>query len=144
MQDLSFPTRDRTRAPLRYKHTVLTTRPPGKSSKNCSTGSYQFLRHGSETATSLVLEGSLTRVQLLRRVGQDPVMRQVEGITLSQYFLWQQVRCGDQGKMKHTKWVRSVKNTAQTFSILTRPQRCGISVREKGVLNSCGREGRLW
>uniref|UniRef100_G1SKF0 Single-stranded DNA-binding protein, mitochondrial n=1 Tax=Oryctolagus cuniculus TaxID=9986 RepID=G1SKF0_RABIT len=35
--------------------------------------------HESEIASSLVLERSLNRVQLLGRVGQDPVMRQVEG-----------------------------------------------------------------
>ncbi|XP_009202254.1 single-stranded DNA-binding protein, mitochondrial isoform X1 [Papio anubis] len=39
----------------------------------------QFVRHESETTTSLVLERSLNRVQLLGRVGQDPVLRQVEG-----------------------------------------------------------------
>ncbi|XP_049571071.1 single-stranded DNA-binding protein, mitochondrial isoform X1 [Orcinus orca] len=40
---------------------------------------HQFVRHESEIAGSLVLERSLNRVQLLGRVGQDPVMRQVEG-----------------------------------------------------------------
>ncbi|KAM5255963.1 single-stranded DNA-binding protein, mitochondrial [Ctenodactylus gundi] len=39
----------------------------------------QLVRHQSEVASSLVLERSLNRVQLLGRVGQDPVMRQVEG-----------------------------------------------------------------
>ena len=39
----------------------------------------QFVRHESEVASSLVLERSLNRVQLLGQVGQDPVMRQVEG-----------------------------------------------------------------
>ncbi|KAI4543421.1 hypothetical protein MG293_006215 [Ovis ammon polii] len=39
----------------------------------------QFVRHESEVASSLVLERSLNRVQLLGRVGQDPVMRQVDG-----------------------------------------------------------------
>nr|P28042.2 RecName: Full=Single-stranded DNA-binding protein, mitochondrial; Short=Mt-SSB; Short=MtSSB; AltName: Full=Single strand DNA-binding protein P16; Flags: Precursor [Rattus norvegicus]AAA67315.1 single-stranded DNA binding protein precursor [Rattus sp.]AAC18063.1 single-strand DNA binding protein [Rattus norvegicus] len=39
----------------------------------------QFVRQESEVASSLVLERSLNRVQLLGRVGQDPVMRQVEG-----------------------------------------------------------------
>ncbi|XP_074024094.1 wee1-like protein kinase 2 isoform X1 [Numenius arquata] len=39
----------------------------------------QFVRHDSDTVTSLVLERSMNRVQLLGRVGQDPVMRQVEG-----------------------------------------------------------------
>ncbi|XP_057180238.1 single-stranded DNA-binding protein, mitochondrial isoform X3 [Triplophysa rosa] len=38
----------------------------------------QFVRHRS-TDTSLILERSINRVQLLGRVGQDPVMRQVEG-----------------------------------------------------------------
>ncbi|XP_043445679.1 single-stranded DNA-binding protein, mitochondrial isoform X6 [Leopardus geoffroyi] len=40
---------------------------------------HQFVRRESEIASSLVLERSLNRVQLLGRVGQDPVMRQVEG-----------------------------------------------------------------
>ncbi|KAM4902013.1 single-stranded DNA-binding protein, mitochondrial [Sylvia borin] len=39
----------------------------------------QFVRHDSDTVTSLVLERSMNRVQLLGRVGQDPIMRQVEG-----------------------------------------------------------------
>ncbi|KAA0720755.1 Single-stranded DNA-binding protein, mitochondrial [Triplophysa tibetana] len=38
----------------------------------------QFVRHAS-TDTSLILERSINKVQLLGRVGQDPVMRQVEG-----------------------------------------------------------------
>ncbi|CAL8318376.1 unnamed protein product [Lota lota] len=38
----------------------------------------QVVRHRS-TDTSLILERSINRVQLLGRVGQDPVMRQVEG-----------------------------------------------------------------
>ncbi|KAH0510126.1 Wee1-like protein kinase 2 [Microtus ochrogaster] len=39
----------------------------------------QFVRHESEVPGGLALERSLNRVQLLGRVGQDPVMRQVEG-----------------------------------------------------------------
>ncbi|KAF3859362.1 hypothetical protein F7725_021761 [Dissostichus mawsoni] len=38
----------------------------------------QVVRYRS-TETSLILERSINRVQLLGRVGQDPVMRQVEG-----------------------------------------------------------------
>ncbi|XP_016390990.1 single-stranded DNA-binding protein, mitochondrial-like [Carassius auratus] len=38
----------------------------------------QFVRHRT-TDTNLILERSINRVQLLGRVGQDPVMRQVEG-----------------------------------------------------------------
>ncbi|TSP25372.1 Single-stranded DNA-binding protein, mitochondrial [Bagarius yarrelli] len=38
----------------------------------------QIVRQRS-TDTSLILERSINRVQLLGRVGQDPVMRQVEG-----------------------------------------------------------------
>ncbi|MCI4388862.1 hypothetical protein PGIGA_G00091030 [Pangasianodon gigas] len=38
----------------------------------------QIARHRS-TDASLILERSINRVQLLGRVGQDPVMRQVEG-----------------------------------------------------------------
>uniref|UniRef100_A0AAV2IT70 Single-stranded DNA-binding protein, mitochondrial n=1 Tax=Knipowitschia caucasica TaxID=637954 RepID=A0AAV2IT70_KNICA len=38
----------------------------------------QMVRHRS-TDPSLILERSINRVQLLGRVGQDPVMRQVEG-----------------------------------------------------------------
>lgn len=37
-----------------------------------------MVRHQS-TNTSLILERSINRVQLLGRVGQDPVMRQAEG-----------------------------------------------------------------
>ncbi|XP_068943492.1 single-stranded DNA-binding protein, mitochondrial isoform X1 [Petaurus breviceps papuanus] len=40
---------------------------------------HQFIRHYSEGSTGLVLERSLNRVQLLGRVGQDPVLRQSEG-----------------------------------------------------------------
>nr|XP_027808017.1 single-stranded DNA-binding protein, mitochondrial isoform X1 [Marmota flaviventris] len=40
---------------------------------------HQFVRHESEVASSFVLERSLNRVQLLGRVGQDPVLRQAEG-----------------------------------------------------------------
>ncbi|XP_054242600.1 wee1-like protein kinase 2 [Indicator indicator] len=39
----------------------------------------QFVRHDSDTVGSLVLERSMNRVQLLGRVGQDPIMRQVDG-----------------------------------------------------------------
>ncbi|KAK7129773.1 hypothetical protein R3I94_009295 [Phoxinus phoxinus] len=38
----------------------------------------QFVRHRT-TDASLILERSINKVQLLGRVGQDPVMRQVEG-----------------------------------------------------------------
>lgn len=38
----------------------------------------QVVRHNS-TDTNLILERSINRVQLLGRVGQDPVMRQAEG-----------------------------------------------------------------
>ncbi|XP_033989331.1 single-stranded DNA-binding protein, mitochondrial [Trematomus bernacchii] len=38
----------------------------------------QVVRYKS-TETSLILERSINRVQVLGRVGQDPVMRQVEG-----------------------------------------------------------------
>ncbi|CAJ1054551.1 single-stranded DNA-binding protein%2C mitochondrial [Xyrichtys novacula] len=38
----------------------------------------QAVRYNS-TDTSLILERSINRVQLLGRVGQDPVMRQVDG-----------------------------------------------------------------
>ncbi|XP_061300892.1 wee1-like protein kinase 2 isoform X2 [Pezoporus flaviventris] len=39
----------------------------------------QFVRHDSDAVSTLVLERSMNRVQLLGRVGQDPIMRQVEG-----------------------------------------------------------------
>uniref|UniRef100_A0A8D0GGL8 Single-stranded DNA-binding protein n=1 Tax=Sphenodon punctatus TaxID=8508 RepID=A0A8D0GGL8_SPHPU len=39
----------------------------------------QFVRHESESTSSLILERSLNRIQLLVRVGQDPVIRQAEG-----------------------------------------------------------------
>ncbi|XP_063074156.1 single-stranded DNA-binding protein, mitochondrial [Engraulis encrasicolus] len=38
----------------------------------------QFVRHRA-TDASLILERSINKVQLLGRVGQDPVMRQVDG-----------------------------------------------------------------
>ncbi|XP_062860145.1 single-stranded DNA-binding protein, mitochondrial [Trichomycterus rosablanca] len=38
----------------------------------------QIVRHSS-TDASLILERSINKVQLLGRVGQDPVMRQVDG-----------------------------------------------------------------
>nr|XP_046235467.1 single-stranded DNA-binding protein, mitochondrial [Scatophagus argus]XP_046235468.1 single-stranded DNA-binding protein, mitochondrial [Scatophagus argus] len=38
----------------------------------------QLVRHNA-SETSLILERSINRVQLLGRVGQDPVMRQVDG-----------------------------------------------------------------
>uniref|UniRef100_UPI00398EDFC6 single-stranded DNA-binding protein, mitochondrial n=1 Tax=Pristiophorus japonicus TaxID=55135 RepID=UPI00398EDFC6 len=39
----------------------------------------QLVRYQVTDASSLILERSLNRVQLLGRVGQDPVMRQVDG-----------------------------------------------------------------
>ncbi|XP_041113092.1 single-stranded DNA-binding protein, mitochondrial-like isoform X2 [Polyodon spathula] len=39
----------------------------------------QYVRYQSNEMNSLILERSMNRVQLLGRVGQDPVMRQVEG-----------------------------------------------------------------
>ncbi|XP_053321280.1 single-stranded DNA-binding protein, mitochondrial [Spea bombifrons] len=39
----------------------------------------QFVRCESIDSSTMVLERSLNRVQLLGRVGQDPVMRQAEG-----------------------------------------------------------------
>ncbi|XP_062893341.1 single-stranded DNA-binding protein, mitochondrial isoform X2 [Mobula hypostoma] len=39
----------------------------------------QLVRHQATDSSTLVLERSLNRVQLLGRVGQDPVMRQVDG-----------------------------------------------------------------
>ncbi|XP_066854248.1 wee1-like protein kinase 2 isoform X3 [Anser cygnoides] len=39
----------------------------------------QFVRRESDMVGSLVLERSMNRVQLLGRVGQDPIMRQVDG-----------------------------------------------------------------
>ncbi|XP_061770160.1 single-stranded DNA-binding protein, mitochondrial [Nerophis ophidion] len=40
---------------------------------------FRQLVRNTTTESSLILERSLNRVQLLGRVGQDPVMRQVEG-----------------------------------------------------------------
>ncbi|XP_048459610.1 single-stranded DNA-binding protein, mitochondrial isoform X2 [Rhincodon typus] len=40
---------------------------------------HQQVQHQVTDASSLILERSLNRVQLLGRVGQDPVMRQVDG-----------------------------------------------------------------
>ncbi|XP_066561012.1 single-stranded DNA-binding protein, mitochondrial [Amia ocellicauda] len=39
----------------------------------------QFVRYQSSDMSSFILERSINRVQLLGRVGQDPVMRQVDG-----------------------------------------------------------------
>ncbi|KAI9543003.1 Single-stranded DNA-binding protein, mitochondrial [Dissostichus eleginoides] len=61
-----------------------------KSPQSCLCSADNMLRNASaqifrqvvryrSTETSLILERSINRVQLLGRVGQDPVMRQVEG-----------------------------------------------------------------
>lgn len=47
--------------------------------RNASAQMFRQLLRCSSTDSSLVLERSINRVQLLGRVGQDPVMRQVEG-----------------------------------------------------------------
>uniref|UniRef100_A0A672UHI5 Single stranded DNA binding protein 1 n=1 Tax=Strigops habroptila TaxID=2489341 RepID=A0A672UHI5_STRHB len=65
----------------------------------------QFVRHDSDMVGSLVLERSMNRVQLLGRVGQDPIMRQVEGKNPVTIFLLQPMRCGEQGNQK-TTWHR--------------------------------------
>eukprot|EP00064_Thunnus_orientalis_P025325 superscaffoldBa00012504_g25679 len=56
------------------------------------------------TDTSLILERSINRVQLLGRVGQDPVMRQVEGrnpVTIFSVATNEMWRSGD-GEMTST------------------------------------------
>ncbi|KAJ4924563.1 hypothetical protein JOQ06_003518 [Pogonophryne albipinna] len=47
--------------------------------RNASAQIFRQVVRYSSTETSLILERSINRVQLLGRVGQDPVMRQVEG-----------------------------------------------------------------
>uniref|UniRef100_A0A8C9Y233 Single-stranded DNA-binding protein n=1 Tax=Sander lucioperca TaxID=283035 RepID=A0A8C9Y233_SANLU len=71
----------------------------------------QVVRYRS-TDTSLILERSINRVQLLGRVGQDPVMRQVEGrnpVTIFSLATNEMWRSGD-GEMsdisQKTTWHR--------------------------------------
>ncbi|XP_049617183.1 single-stranded DNA-binding protein, mitochondrial [Syngnathus scovelli] len=47
--------------------------------RRSSTQVFRQLIRNSTTDSSLILERSINRVQLLGRVGQEPVMRQVEG-----------------------------------------------------------------
>ncbi|XP_010770607.1 single-stranded DNA-binding protein, mitochondrial [Notothenia coriiceps] len=47
--------------------------------RNASAQIFRQVVRYSSTETSLILERSINRVQLLGRVGQDPVMRQVDG-----------------------------------------------------------------
>ncbi|KAF5889128.1 single-stranded DNA-binding protein, mitochondrial, partial [Clarias magur] len=63
----------------------------------------QIARHRS-TDPSLILERSINRVQLLGRVGQDPVMRQVEGrnpvtiFSMTTNEMW----CSGEGEISQT------------------------------------------
>uniref|UniRef100_A0A8C9Y0P7 Single-stranded DNA-binding protein, mitochondrial n=1 Tax=Sander lucioperca TaxID=283035 RepID=A0A8C9Y0P7_SANLU len=88
--------------------------------------SLQVVRYRS-TATSLILERSINRVQLLGRVGQDPVMRQVEGrnpVTIFSLATNEMWRSGD-GEMSATDCDRSpVSWHKLTKSALTRLGYC--------------------
>lgn len=70
------------------------------------------------TDTSLILERSINRVQLLGRVGQDPVMRQVEGrnpVTIFSLATNEMWRSGD-GEMSSTGDI-SQKTTWHRVSV---------------------------
>ncbi|XP_026863341.2 single-stranded DNA-binding protein, mitochondrial isoform X2 [Electrophorus electricus] len=77
----------------------------------------QMVRHNT-TDTSLILERSVNRVQLLGRVGQDPVMRQVDGrnpVTIFSMATNEMWRSGD-GESSHTGDV-SQKTTWHRISV---------------------------
>ncbi|XP_068163134.1 single-stranded DNA-binding protein, mitochondrial [Antennarius striatus] len=77
----------------------------------------QLVRHRS-TETSLILERSINRVQLLGRVGQDPVMRQMEGrnpVTIFSVATNEMWRTGD-GEVNTTGEV-SQKTTWHRVSV---------------------------
>ncbi|XP_018552808.1 single-stranded DNA-binding protein, mitochondrial [Lates calcarifer] len=77
----------------------------------------QVVRYRS-TDTSLILERSINRVQLLGRVGQDPVMRQVEGrnpVTIFSLATNEMWRSGD-GEMTSTGDI-SQKTTWHRVSV---------------------------
>ncbi|XP_044199108.1 single-stranded DNA-binding protein, mitochondrial [Thunnus albacares] len=77
----------------------------------------QMVRYRS-TDTSLILERSINRVQLLGRVGQDPVMRQVEGrnpVTIFSVATNEMWRSGD-GEMTSTGDI-SQKTTWHRVSV---------------------------
>ncbi|NWU90123.1 SSBP protein, partial [Upupa epops] len=66
----------------------------------------QFVRHDSDSVSSLVLERSMNRVQLLGRVGQDPIMRQVDGknpVTIFSLATNEMWRTGD-SEASQTAW----------------------------------------
>lgn len=78
----------------------------------------QVVRHRS-TDPSLILERSINRVQLLGRVGQDPVMRQVEGrnpVTIFSLATNEMWRSGD-GEMNQGSGDISQKTTWHRVSI---------------------------
>ncbi|XP_026863342.2 single-stranded DNA-binding protein, mitochondrial isoform X3 [Electrophorus electricus] len=78
----------------------------------------QMVRHNT-TDTSLILERSVNRVQLLGRVGQDPVMRQVDGrnpVTIFSMATNEMWRSGD-GESSHTGSDVSQKTTWHRISV---------------------------
>ncbi|KAJ8262028.1 hypothetical protein GJAV_G00161280 [Gymnothorax javanicus] len=77
----------------------------------------QFVRHASSDA-GLLLERSINKVQLLGRVGQDPVMRQVDGrnpVTLFSMATNEMWRSGD-GESSQTGDI-SQKTTWHRISV---------------------------
>lgn len=49
------------------------------------------------------------------------------------------MRCGDQGKMKHTKWAGSVQRQHDTeFQYSSQASEGDLRICAKGVLNLCG------
>ncbi|XP_020512030.1 single-stranded DNA-binding protein, mitochondrial isoform X1 [Labrus bergylta] len=78
----------------------------------------QAVRYRS-TDTNLILERSINRVQLLGRVGQDPVMRQVEGrnpVTIFSIATNEMWRSGE-GEMSSTAGDISQKTTWHRVSV---------------------------
>ncbi|KAG9339088.1 hypothetical protein JZ751_024117 [Albula glossodonta] len=71
----------------------------------------QFVRHRS-TDMTLSLEKSINRVQLLGRVGQDPVMRQVDGrnpvtiFSMATNEMWRGVDGDPRDVSQKTTWHR--------------------------------------
>ena len=66
---LSSPTRDQTRAPLQWKHGVLTTGPPGKSLNILKTGIVSYLTHPSHK--SLVEHKPVTGIDAGRKMNHS-------------------------------------------------------------------------
>ncbi|KAJ8392220.1 hypothetical protein AAFF_G00077880 [Aldrovandia affinis] len=103
---------------LYYQHPKSPSAQQGKMLRSASTQILRrFVRHAS-TDMSLILERSINRVQLLGRVGQDPVMRQVDGrnpVTIFSMATNEMWRSGE-GETPHTGDV-SQKTTWHRVSV---------------------------